>query len=594
MPRSSPSLAYACVGVREPYLAVESRAERAREVFGPFIDDELALVQFAFFENARFVVVISHLQTPFFEIREPVLLLPADSAPDAADPLLWNLPAGTVWLRADRLAAGAQGFVALRISGGIFNAGAVLPPPEPDGTLLVPVVAPWALSVEPEPAPAADAAGSDGNALAIELPLRLELGNGVAPVVSGALGLAGFGDALRFATQAGAPVIGGDAIAFPFDTTGATWRIAGNRSALCQADGSAEVAAAVWSLPLSKAPLEQAGEAAHGGSVALLLRNGPALRVAGASGVCRAIDSVLSADARGLDWKLRRAETNLSIDVALWDPSSSRLQSGVQRIAGLRFASRRGGADLAGLEGGRLHNRWNRPLAASNRPFDFDGTGDAMTLIAEADGLHRTAASASRDPDADVVEGYALENLYLHLRPARHMAFVGSGAAPATLAEGRARLVFDVRFAQPMLPDPYANNWSVEHLDVRMAASALRADVAWSAGVETAVHPRLRDVVSFPQQPPDVALDDAARNRFRGVLDAERTHLALLDLSGRDQQFGLAIESVPETPLVIDADNRLVWPLAQRAPADAAAGALGAGACAGQRQGAREGRARVL
>ena len=117
----------------------------------------------------------------------------------------------------------------------------------------------------------------------------------------------------------------------------------------------------MWSLPLSKAPLEQAGEAAHGGSVALLLRDGPALRVAGASGVCRAIDSVLSADARGLDWKLRRTETNLSIDVALWDTSSSRLKSGVQRIAGLRFASRRGGADLAGLEGGHLHNRWNRP-----------------------------------------------------------------------------------------------------------------------------------------------------------------------------------------------------------------------------------------
>ena len=518
-------------------------------------------MQFAFFENARFVVVVSHLETPFFEIREPVLLLPAGSAPDAADPLRWNLPAGTVWLRAERLAAGAQGFAALRISGGIFNAGAVLPPPAPDGTLLVPVVAPWTLSVEPEPAPVADAAGSDGNALAIELPVRLELGNGVAPVISGALGLAGFGDALRFTTQAGATVIGGDAIAFPFDATGATWGIAGNRSPLFQAEGSAEVAAAVWSLPLSKAPLEQAGEAAHGGSVALLLRNGPALRVTGASGGCRAIDSVLSADASGLDWKLRRTETNLSIDVALWDPSTSRLQSGVKRIAGLRFASRRGGADLVELEGGRLHNRWNRPLAARDRPFDFDGTGDVTTLIAESDGLHRTAASASRDPDTDVVEGYALENLYLHLRPARRMAFVGSGAAPATLAEGRARLVFDVRFAQPMLPDPYASNWSVEHLDVRMAASALRADMAWSAGVEPTVHPRLLDAVSFPQQPPDAARDDAARNRFRGVLDAERTHLALLDLSGRDQQFGLAIESVPDTPLVIDADNRLVWPL---------------------------------
>src|SRR4051812_47046576 len=45
---------------REPYLAIESQAERAREVFGPFVDEELALVQFAFFENARYVTVVSH------------------------------------------------------------------------------------------------------------------------------------------------------------------------------------------------------------------------------------------------------------------------------------------------------------------------------------------------------------------------------------------------------------------------------------------------------------------------------------------------------------------------------------------------------
>ncbi|HZT54978.1 MAG TPA: hypothetical protein VFA35_02040, partial [Burkholderiaceae bacterium] len=356
-------------------------------------------------------------------------------------------------------------------------------------------------------------------------------------------------------------MIGGDAIAFPFDTAGATWGLAGNRSTLCYVEGSAEVAAAIWSLPSSNAPLEQAGEAAHGGSIALLLRQGPALRIAGASGVCRAVDSVLSANAGGLEWKLRRSETNLSIDVALWDPSSSRLESGAQPVMELRFASRRGGPDLVGLEGGRLHNRWNRPLAASDRPFAFDGAGAATTLIVERDGLQRTAASASRDPDTEVVEGYALENLYLHLQPARRAAFVGSGVAPATLAEGHARLVFDVRFGQPMLPDPYASNWSVEHLNVRMADSALYADVAWSVGAAPAVHPRLRAAVSFPQQPPDAARDDAARNRFRGVLDAERTHLALLDLSGRDQQFGLAIEGVAESTPVIDADSRLVWPL---------------------------------
>jgi hypothetical protein len=47
---------------------------------------------------------------------------------------------------------------------------------------------------------------------------------------------------------------------------------------------------------------------------------------------------------------------------------------------GAALASRRGGADLVALEGGRLHNRWDRPLAARDRPFDFDGVGGVTTV----------------------------------------------------------------------------------------------------------------------------------------------------------------------------------------------------------------------
>lgn len=545
---------------REPYLAPDTRARRPRTVIGPFVDDELALLQFVFDQTQALRTVVGVLNLPFVDVREPLLRLPADSQVDADDPRRWILPAGSLWIRADRLTAGAPGYAGLRIAGGLLEVGDAPVPVEPDGTLLVPLTAPWRLEVVPEAAPAAGG-GSDGAALALQLPARLELRNGQPPMLEGSIALAGFGTALSFAAPSGAVVAGGDAVGFPYDAGGADWGIDGLRSGLLQAEGRAEVAAALWSLPLSTAPLEQLGEADHGGSIGLLLRDGPTLRLPGATGACRARDSVVGANANGLEWRVRRADSTLALELALWDGAASRLSGGAPRLGGLRLASRRGGADIVVLEGGRAVDAWDRPRAADDTPFDFDGTGQALSLIAEPDGLQRAAGSATRELADDTVRGFALDNLYLHLRPAQRSAFVGSGQVPRVLAEGRARLVFDVRFAQPMLPDPYANNWDVTHLDVRPAPGGLRAEIRWAADTPPALQTRLAEAISLPPPPPDALADDRARNLFRGNLDAERTHLALLDLSGHDQQFGIALEATEFTPLVVDAEQRLHWPL---------------------------------
>lgn len=116
------------------------------------------------------------------------------------------------------------------------------------------------------------------------------------------------------------------------------------------------------------------------------------------------------------------------------------------------------------------------PRAATGQPFAFDGVADALSLICERNGLRRIACTASLpELDRRTVQGFALENLYLHVHPARHMAFVGSGSSAMQAREGAARLLFDVRLAQPTLPDPYAANWSVTHLDYPRAESAFSA-----------------------------------------------------------------------------------------------------------------------
>lgn len=553
----------------QPYLCEETAAERPAQLFGPFIDADLALVQFAFFEAVTFRAVLVELPIVVAHVVEKAMLLPAGTQVDANDAQRFDIPAGTVWLLARRLVAEASGYVALRVARGSLVFSEAPRVVEPGGALLAAAAVSWTLELEPEPAPAAEAGGSDGDALAVTLPTRLVVHSHRPTVVEGALGLAGFGSELHFDAAFGAPVAGGDAIGFVFADAGpgagADWSITANRSPVFQLKGAAQVVAALWSLPLASTDPAQAGEAAHGGSVSLLLRDGPTSRLSGCSGACVWRNTVLSANARGLELKGRRASTSIAADVALWAPARSALRFGADQLAGLRHASRRGGADIATLQGGSVANRWDLPRAASGQPCVFEGVADALSLIAEASGLRRIACAASpAELDRQSVLGFALENLYLHLHPARRMAFVGSGSRATQAEEGAARLLFDVRLAQPTLPDPYGASWSVRHLDVQLAESAFSAVLRWQANTLPALQARLEPqaVLSFPADGPAEELE-RLRAPFDSHLGARATRLALLDLSSRDHHFGVALEALVEPAPRIDAANRLAVLLRQ-------------------------------
>ena len=542
----------------QPYLAVEAAAERASQVFGPFIDADLALVQFSVFETARFRPLIVRAALFVVDVRQAALLLPAGTRADANDPRRFDIPAGTVWIQARRLVAEAPGHVALRVAGGSLSFAELPQVVAPGGRLEVDFGALWTLDVAPEPAPPAEADGSDGAALGIVLPTRLVMHSAAPPRLEGPLALTGFGTRLRFDTQAGAPVAGGDAIGFPFNVVDPAWSIVAHRSPVFQCAGQAQVVGAVWSLPLTRTDPSQAGEAAHGGAVSVLLRGGPTSRIAGASGACEWRDTLLTASARGLELKGRRASASIAADVVLWGPARSELRFGGQ-LGGLRHASRRGGADIATLQGGAATNRWDLPHMASGAPFPFDGRADALGLIAETDGLRRIACAASRaEPERAAVQGFVLENLYLHVHPARHMAFVGSGASAVHAKEGAAHLRYDVRLAQPMLPDPYGATWSVRHLDVRLAESAFAARLRWTPDTPPELLAQLdaRARLAFPDEGPTEVIE-RLRESFDGHLGAHAATLALLDLSGHDDLFGVALEPMADPPPQIDADNRL-------------------------------------
>lgn len=551
--------------IRQPYLAVESTADRRTEVHGPFIDDDGALMQFAFFETVPFRSVIARTELPFGDVTETFLLMPQHSGPDPVDPSVWNLPAGTVWMRADRLVDRAAGWAGLRIARGTLRfddatAG--------DDGLEMPADAQWTLSVEPELPPAGTAAGSDGAAVTVLLPTELRVSSDVGPVVTGPLGMSGFGSALHFAARSGAAVATANAVVFPFDTGGATWSVTANRSPLFDlgADSVVVVAEAAWVVRLTAAPPDWFGEAAHGGAVRLRLGDGVRSRVADTAGDTRWRTAVLTADAYGIDLHAQ-ADARVVVDLALWNASRTTVRIGGGTVpTGWRHASRRGGPDVVTVEhAGRLVDRWDLPRAASGAPFAFDGAVEMLSLIAGTDGRRLAAVAASRSPDPEEVHGYVLANLFLHVRAANRAAVVGSGPSWGELTDGRLQLVFDVRLAQPTLPDPYAASWNVRHLDVPDTVSGLSAVVAWTDDGPT-VTSTLRRPVTLPEpaqpdDPPDPESDLAAASAA-ALFAASGSHLDLLDVSGRDHQWGVALEATPPAAWTVE-HNLLRWPMSR-------------------------------
>ncbi len=547
---------------RQPYPDHDA-AERATEVHGPFVDTDAAMVQYSFHREAALRRVVVERRELFTTVAETVALVPRLTAENASEPGRWELPAGSVWLKADRLSPGAQGFVALRVSGGSIRATNAS---ERGDEIVVGSRGTWACELHPEQPPAV-AAGSDGEAASAQLPLSLQVhGDGIAPSVSGAVSMSVFGAEVHFDQQVGAPVAGDDGIALPFDVAGATWGIQAQRSRACSfsTEIPVPVEAGMWLLPLARGPVETASEARHGGSVVVLLGKGCTSRIPGASGACRWSQTRVSADADGVAIHARRPAGSVSLALRLWDSAFTTVESG-GRLHGLRWASLRGGPDVVTLEGGRLDNQWDLPRAASGAPFAFTGEVQTLRLVAERDGVERVACLAEREPHPELVMGYAVPNAYLHVRPPGRVRFTASRQGPDNVAgafvHGFASFRLDVRLAQPMLPDPYAANWAAAEPGRAATAEALGVRLVWRDGARPRVHSRLNEAVAWPEWTEDRVpgdLRDAAERRFRDELGLGEQHLSLLDLSGRDHQLGVRLEQTEQQPAI---DDVLAWPL---------------------------------
>ena len=520
-------------------LAPVSRAEKAAHVFGPFLDTAGNLQHFLIFQNVPFLFIHNRFpnQNPAPEV---ILLLPFSSVVEEGN-LAFDIPAGTVWIRSRLLVANGAGHAGLRVARGrltlaarasIFDKGVVLL--GDDGV--------WKLELEPEQPPAGEAAGTDANGASVLLPTVLEISSDGHVRAKGSIGISDFGSNLVFDTPNGAPVGTLSSIDFPFDPASQSWSIAGNRSVAAQLEAECKATSAVWSIPIKSAAPATFGEANHGGSFVVQLRGALSMLPTGMSGGrFRFSAAVLSASAASLQIDGRQANGQGRFELNLWGPAVSRITfEQPQSISSVLFLSERDLGDLALIqEAGVLRNRWDLPLRATGGPFGFEGNLAATAILARPGGL-RIICVAARDAGIRA-EALALDNIFLTVRPPSRLILQGAYDGASSVADGAAFLWFDVVLAQPMLPDPYATNWSVPPVDTAEPA-AFSTTLTWTASVRPNIVAQLEHRVQFPE-PPDARGDDRKlRQEFEDHLDARRESLSLLDLSSNDHLFGVSIE----------------------------------------------------
>jgi hypothetical protein len=538
---------------KSSHLATEVTPDRPTHVFGPLVDADGSLVQFAVFESARFLAVQLTRPAPLPLFSETLMLLPDESSSDDGN-RTFSIPPGTVWLRARFLVGNTAGYVGLRVKSGTLKIDRAAQP-MPANRIGITPGSKWSLALEPEQPPVPDGNGSDGNGIAVRLPDRFDVFSTGVSQVNGIIAISGFGSDLEFADTLGAPSANADAITFPYDAGDALFSIDGNLSNAAQFTGECRVVAAGWTLPVNKLPLNTFGEAVHGGSLKIRLREGLKSRLRGAAGGFTWFGTVLTANGSGVSLDALQAACSARSELDLWTPAHTDAVFSKESLEGLFFTSLRDGRDVAVVRGGQLRNRWDLPLTAANKPFSYEGQIDLFGLIAEPTGRWRVACAATQQSGNDS-HGVALENLYLTVRAPRRLAFTGDYDGVSVITDGIARFFFDVILAQPTLPDPYITN-RLRADGSFIAESALSVTLRWANLQTPHVEAQLEGAVAFASAG-DLPADETPELRrfFDRHLESHVELLHLLDLSSNDHHFGVSLERLSDHNVQLR-ENRL-------------------------------------
>jgi hypothetical protein len=566
-PRPQPLLAYISnamtSSVRNPAgTPAWARGMKVQRTLGPFLDPQgiahwvhiiqfTVSVQFAFGNSANVFAVFPERIT-FLPHPATDITLGAGSVWFTANLLVNTIPVGNVCGFRIR-----NGTLKLSVAGQFQN-----------NVYVLPANASVALTVtlDPPPAPApAGAVGSDAAAANIVLPSTVTIvftqnGATVDALDNSSIGLYGSTEALTGNQGAPVAIDFNTWILIPCAASNPAFTFANASSNLFIPSGQAPIAATGWALPVAATPITSVGEASGAG--ALLLQLGP-----GASLQCQ----VRPASQPISFWQfLMTPEEIFTLVAGTGAPSTTNFQLWKERPPSTRnssiaftsaanelisYLATPGRETLTALGLAAAH--LDRPLAADGGRFPMLGL--ALCQIVESSAVTTVLIIAVEPLQLETKASIDLVNALIGvIGPTLFAVFGRVNGSQFTLAD--LLLLFNARWLLPTLPDPYAANFGLEVVsrEGETGIGTLAALIVWPGQerviLEFAIFPSTaqggallpNQLVNTPSAARPEALSSFGAFNLAGAsreANASRGFSALLDLSTRVDQFGVAIVS---------------------------------------------------
>jgi len=539
-----------------------ARGMKVQRTLGPFLDPQgishwVHIIQFTIsvrfaFGNAANIFAVFPERITFVPHPATDITLSAGSVWFVANLLVNTIPAGQVCGFRIR-----NGTLKVSVAGQFQNNVYVLPA-NASATLSV--------TLDPLPAPApAGPVGSDAAAANIVLPSTVTIvftqnGATVQALDNSSVGLYGSSEALTRNQSAPVAIDFNTWILIPCTTSNPTFTFANASSGLFTPSGQALIAAAGWALPVATTPITSVGEASGAG--ALLLQLG-----AGASLQCQ----VHPASQPISFWQFLLAPGEIfalvvgtgvpaTTNFQLWQerPPSTRNSSIAFTSAAnelMSYLATPGRETLTALGIAAAH--LDRPVAADGGRFPM--LGSALCQIVESSAVTTVLILAVEPLQLETKASIDLVNALIGvIGPTLFAVFGRVNGTQFTLAD--LLLLFNARWLLPTLPDPYAASFGLEVVSSgeETGIGTLAALIVWPGQerviLDFAIFPSTargggllpNQIVKTAGAAPSEALGSFGAFNLPGAsreATAGRGFLALLDLSTRVDQFGVAIVS---------------------------------------------------
>jgi hypothetical protein len=464
----------------------------------------------------------------------------------------FTLPAGSVWIAAQQLAAGAPlgGYTGLLIKGGRLTFSHSLTVSGDEIVVPPPVTCTLALELDPGTAPAGTGAGEDARIAANNVPKTVTFVFGNTGATIQAVDQASvivYGSTVTLEVLKTPPTYSAAANRiFVHAKPGVTtFTIADVRSHQFEPASTTAIAEAAWALPVAVVSPASLGRASGAGGLALLLNEGLTLTWTGQPTAVPAGPTTVIVDT-GLVTVIALTARSLGArqTIPLWgphpgDPTASQIDLRWPPQFPLRFFSSSAGVELV-LMVGTIRGTFDRPVTVGGQRV-FVQSKNALIVFVESALLTGIIVEALLDPPPPPTRAlaFALANAVFRTTPARSLLLVGAYDGVRS-KNGAVAIGFGLQYVLPTLPDPYAANVSPPFerlLDVG-TTGVVTAIVFWT--------PTTDPLLTYTLPPAALSTTGATPALFASARTAAATRSSsqggafiLLDLSTNVDRFGV-------------------------------------------------------